>query len=308
MMEVSPTAVRDSHDGSFTPKSRPDHTIGFAEFGASSGFPVLHFHGLPGSRFEALMWDKTAKKLNIRLIALDRPGMGLSTHDASRVLADYPRDVSDLVQHLQLEEYAILSVSGGGPYAIACAAQRGTLLPGLQTVGVVAGLGPRDLTQKGMGVVQKLSFIAMDWIPGSAVGWFWDWAVGSSARNPDPEVLAKAVKKGLAAAAKGPDKSFYEDEDIVHASTESLRGAFMQGSKGYVREAEIVTQPWGFNLETATGVKLWYGEKDELAPWAVGEALAAKIPGAVLVKFDGETHAGTALRHQERILKELCGL
>ena len=281
--------------------------VGFALFGAPTGTPVVYLHGLPGSRFEGLLWDKAAFKLNIKLIALDRPGLGLSQLQSNRTLKEYPKDVACVVERLHLEQYYILGVSGGGPYAIACASQEGrSLLPGLQYVGVAAGLGPRNLPNNGMGIIQRMSFLAMDWVPGGLVGWFWDVMLGRAARNPDPMVFDKKIKAAFA-GAKGPEMAIYDDPDVVKAMTASLRGAFAQGGKGYVREAEIVSQDWGFELGSVSKVRMWYGEKDTLAPPAVGEALTARIPDAVCEVMLGETHTTLIALHQERILKQLLG-
>lgn len=290
----------------FQSENRP--SIGFAQFGDSTGIPVLYFHGLPGSRFEGLLWDKSAQSLRIRLIAIDRPGMGLSAYDSSRTLQDYPDDIAQIVEHLQLNEFTILAVSGGGPPALACAANK-IKLPGLKGVAVVAGIGPRDLTKDGMSIMQKLSFHAMDWIPGGVVGWLWDAMLGKSARNPDPAVLEKSIKKGLS-AIKGSDRELYKDDVVVQGFTESLRGAFIQGSQGYVHEATLVSKPWEVELESIDGVPicLWYGGNDDIAPMAVGKALASKIPTAALQELPGDSHTTTILRHQEDILRALCGL
>lgn len=281
------------------------HEIGFTEYGFKGGLPVLYFHGLPGSGFEAGLWDETAKALKLRLIAPDRPGMGRSTYDASRTLTDYPDDIAVLVNHLQLDAYFIMGVSGGGMYTLTCAASKAKL-PGLQGVAVVAGLGPRNLTQQGMGLFQKLSFHAMDWIPAGIVEWLWDAMIGKTARNPDPKVLEQAVKKG-GARAKGSDAEYYKDDNNVRRMTESLRGAFAQSSKGYVHEATILCKPWGFELGDIVDVpvRFWYGGKDELAPLATGKAMADSIPGAIFKGLEDETHIGIIMSHQKELLEEL---
>ncbi|KAL6408899.1 putative alpha beta hydrolase [Ilyonectria robusta] len=286
-----------------------DRKIGFAEYGSKSGTPVVYLHGLPGSRFEASLWEANATALDVRLIGLDRPGMGLSTRDSARTMTAYAGDVATVAQHLKLDKYFILAVSGGGGYALACAAQKDKL-PGLQGVGVVGGLGPRNMTQQGMGLIQRLSFHAMDWVPNGVVGWMWDSMIGKSARNPDPTVLEKAVKKLLATEVKGADTDIAKDENNMRILTDSLRGAFIQGSHGYVHEASLVVKPWGFDLEDIKGiqVRLWYGEKDNLAPPAAGKAMADKIPNAVFTRYEGESHTSSVMRHQKEILTALCGL
>jgi pimeloyl-ACP methyl ester carboxylesterase len=100
---------------------RDGRQLGYAEWGDSAGGPLLFFHGWPGSRLEGRLGDEAAKTCRVRLIALDRPGMGLSDFQSRRALVDWPDDVVQLADALGLERFAVLGISGGGPYAAACA-------------------------------------------------------------------------------------------------------------------------------------------------------------------------------------------
>src|ERR687888_264534 len=67
--------------------------LGYAEWGDLSGQPLLYFHGWSGSRVEGWLGDQPAKATGVRLIAFDRPGMGLSGFQPRRTLLDWPNDV-----------------------------------------------------------------------------------------------------------------------------------------------------------------------------------------------------------------------
>ena len=54
--------------------------LGFAEYGIRAGIPIFYFHGCPGSRLDALLVEPVAKRFGVRLIALDRPGFGISDY------------------------------------------------------------------------------------------------------------------------------------------------------------------------------------------------------------------------------------
>ena len=97
--------------------------IGVHEYGDKNGFPVFYFHGFPGSRQDGKIFefDKTASNLKIRLICLDRPGIGLSDFNKKRKLLDWPILVSSVADSLNIKEFSVLGLSGGGPYALACA-------------------------------------------------------------------------------------------------------------------------------------------------------------------------------------------
>ncbi len=55
--------------------------VGYAEYCEPKGFPILYFHGFPGSRLNPIMLKagEISEKVGVRLIAIDRPGVGLST-------------------------------------------------------------------------------------------------------------------------------------------------------------------------------------------------------------------------------------
>ena len=53
--------------------------LGWTEFGNPDGWPVFGFHGTPGSRLQMGLNEAAACRADVRLIAPDRPGYGLST-------------------------------------------------------------------------------------------------------------------------------------------------------------------------------------------------------------------------------------
>ena len=101
----------------------PDGTIvGYAEAGDPAGPPVMYLHGSPSSRLEIDLPGirEAAEDLGLRVLAPDRPGIGLSTF-RRYTIADYPRLIRAFSDALGLERFAVIGVSGGGKYACACA-------------------------------------------------------------------------------------------------------------------------------------------------------------------------------------------
>jgi pimeloyl-ACP methyl ester carboxylesterase len=115
--------------------------LGYSEYGTSDGTPVFFFHGLPGSRLSWPAFDPSdvAAKLKARIIAVDRPGYGISDAKRGRTLLQWPDDVVELADALSLDKFAVLGASGGGPYALSCAFKIPERLT--KTV-VVCGMGP----------------------------------------------------------------------------------------------------------------------------------------------------------------------
>jgi pimeloyl-ACP methyl ester carboxylesterase len=95
--------------------------LGFATYGSPTDQPIFVFHGLAGSRLDALYFHEAGIKLNARIIGIDRPGSGLSTFQQGRRLLDWPADVWQLAGYLGIKQFKIIGGGGGQPYAIACA-------------------------------------------------------------------------------------------------------------------------------------------------------------------------------------------
>ena len=88
--------------------------LGYSEYGDPHGRPVLFFHGFGTSRVICPPDDALARSVGARLIAVDRPGIGLSDPLPGRRLLDWPADVAQLANQLQLDRFAI----GVGPVAV----------------------------------------------------------------------------------------------------------------------------------------------------------------------------------------------
>jgi pimeloyl-ACP methyl ester carboxylesterase len=137
--------------------------LGYAEFGAPNGRPLLFFHGFPSSRLEARGLDLIARKRGIRVLALDRPGFGLSGPQPGRRIVDWPDDVRAFARHVHLDSFAVLGGSGGAPYALACA----KVLPAdvLQAVGLVSAAPPWEVGYGAMPYSARLTAIAAYYFP-----------------------------------------------------------------------------------------------------------------------------------------------
>ncbi|MCP4936236.1 MAG: alpha/beta hydrolase, partial [bacterium] len=122
-------------------KLRNGRKLGYAEYGSPEGTAVIYFHGFPSSRLDWQLFNDNDMlvELNARIIAPDRPGYGLSDFTRHRKIADWSEDVVALADALKIERFAVLGISGGGPYAAACAFG---IRERLVKVGIVCGMGP----------------------------------------------------------------------------------------------------------------------------------------------------------------------
>jgi len=284
--------------------SLPDgRRLGYDDYGPADGVPVMLLHGTPSSRCGWYVFGSTslADRLGLRVIAPDRPGLGLSTYQAGRHIVDWPADAAALADHLGLDRFAVLGYSGGGPYAAACALQ---LPERLTAAGIVGGAGPYDLA----GVADEISpailfllTLARD-RPRMAERLF-SW-LGGLARHAPRSLIAQAM-----AVLPEPDRAALARREVQQAVVVAFLEALRSGPRGARLDTALMAGPWGFApQDVAMPVHLWHGEEDRFVPPAVLHRLAGMLPNARARFYPGEGHVSLLANHGEEILGEFAGL
>jgi pimeloyl-ACP methyl ester carboxylesterase len=273
--------------------------LGFAEFGDRQGKPLFYFHGCPGSRLEGGLSQDLAMELGLRLICPDRPGYGLSPMRPERTIADWPADVSALARSLGLRSYGVLGVSGGGPYAAACAA----FLPDeVEAAGLVCSLAPPDdiVSYRRMWPLVRLLFFLARSAPGAT-------RIAVRPLGMVVSAIPEAALSLLAALAPAPDDRILADRRIRAVISESLHEALAQSTDGAVHDLMLYLRPWGMALESIrTPVLLWHGEMDVTVPVEMGRYMARTIPGCRACFHPGEGHISLAVSRMREILRAMA--
>lgn len=257
--------------------------LAWLEVGKPRGAPVIAFHGTPGSRLQVSFDEKTISASGVRLVAPDRPGYGHSSYHAGRTLRDWASDVAALADHLKIERFAVIGVSGGGPHAAACA----RFLPGRVTVaGLVSSVGPLaepalDRTMEGFnrGLTRLARTVAPALLP--------LFALQEVAVRHWPEKALQSAKKRMAE----PDAALLDRPDVRAVFLEDVRHATGSSARAAAQDFELFVRDWGFRLaDVAVPVHVWHGDLDKNVPYAHGEFMAERIPGAQFHACPGEGH------------------
>jgi pimeloyl-ACP methyl ester carboxylesterase len=261
-------------------------TLGYAEYSSADGKALFYFHGHPGARLEAKFLAAQAVQTGVRLIGIDRPGMGLSSFKAERRLLDWPDDVVELADSLHLDHFAVVGFSGGGPYAVACAYK---IPQRLTACGIVAGVGH---------INPFLSFLSQ-WLP---------WLLLPITRRffQDEEQAQKTLAR-FAGNWVGPDRKSILLPGIKELMAASLVEALRPGARGSAYDGTLLGRPWEFNLEDIKFpmIYLWHGELDKQVPVTVGRAVAEKLAQCKATYYPGEGHISLIVNHAQDILKAL---
>jgi pimeloyl-ACP methyl ester carboxylesterase len=265
--------------------------IALQTFGDPRGRPVFFFHGSPASRLEAEFLDAPAAAHHLRLIAVDRPGMGCSDPLPGRRLLDWPSEVSAVARELHLDRFAVLGFSTGALYVYACAKAMPDRLDGAL---VVSGTGPPSL-MRGFNA-GWLTLMAARALP--PLG---RWMFGSIERRAKADPTG-FIPPGLAQV----DRAALEDGESRQRFLNSFVEAYRAGSGGVVDDQLLVTRDWGFDLaEVETSISLWHGTADQTVPPRVAVTVVQTLQHAVLNLQHGEGHVSLLVSHGDRILASL---
>ena len=244
---------------------------------------VIYVHGFPGSRREGSLFDSAARARGITIIAPNRPGFGSSDPQAHRTLLGWADDIRALCAALSIERTAMIGVSGGGPYALACAH---TLPPVVSSLQVVSTLAPPDAPHvfTGMARGNRLMFGMMRSAP--HVAQLMTRAL-ASAWASSPELCLAWFRAFVPHA----DRRLLRRPEIHNLMIDNIRTAFEHGSRGPADDFSIIARPWGFALaDISVPTTVWHGLADTYVPPAMGAYVARMIPGAPYRTFPDSGH------------------
>jgi len=270
-------------------------------YGAMEGIPYVYFHGYPSSRLEARSIHEKAEEKNIKLIAIDRPGIGLSDFQQNRTIVDWSSDISELSKELNLEKFGVVSFSAGAPYALAC----GLKIPEkLNKIVIVSALGGVDFKQLGLINYHKFVFGIAGSLPLIYRFLFW-WRRVRLVRGKN---AAKKYYRSNLKYLTTKDQEVLQDATILDAVVEYQCEACRKGCKGLTHEAKMLGKSWGMNLEDISSnlkINLWHGVEDLIAPVTASKEIEGMLPKSIANYKEDEGHFSLMFNHHEEILEEL---
>ncbi|KAF2670784.1 alpha/beta-hydrolase [Microthyrium microscopicum] len=287
-------------------------TLAYAKYGATANpktYPILYFNGTPGSHLECQLLDRPAQALGIPLIATDRPGFGASSFQENRTLLNWPQDVLELANHLDIEKFSVLGLSGGGPYVLACLHE----LPRerLLSATVASGMYPRALGTTGMMWQTRALFTVAGmstWLAEKMI----DKSMGSALRNLGKEKLKESMKAQAKVlpqpqADKDCMEQVLKDDVLFGAYIGSSKEALRLGSRGAAWEFYLLGSEWGFRLEDleASRLTIWHGDVDVNVPVGMPDKAFELLPEAEYRRMKGEGHMSLIVKHRDSILSYL---
>ncbi|HEX6041783.1 alpha/beta hydrolase [Longimicrobium sp.] len=258
--------------GVVTPPERRDalrlsdgRRLAWSEWGPADGRPILF---CPGAGMSGWLGFGAAEvaELDLRLMAIDRAGLGASDPHPAKTLSSWADDVAELIGARGLESPLAVGFSQGAVFALALAGR------GLVTAAALVA-GQDELGHPGIRPLLHPDVAAML------------ATVEADAAGFERHVAATATAEWLwgliAGMSSETDRALYERPDFADAYRTALAEGFGQGADGYARDLVNALGPWLVRPEEVhVPVDLWYGVLDTSTVHSpdFGATLAERLP------------------------------
>lgn len=260
-------------------------SIGIGEFGQHAGTPIFWFHGTPGARRQVpLLAREYAKANNVRILCVERPGIGLSTPHLYENIAQWGKDMEEISDKLGIDKFGLVGLSGGGPYVLATAhAMPDRVLAAAVFGGVAPSVGP-DAPEgghvaKAVPVQQYLAWMR------KPLG----MALSGTVLSLHP--FARQVFDTMLRFAPAQEADMLGRPDLRSMFLDDLLRGSRSGIESILNDIILFARPWGFSLGgIQVPVHFWQGTEDLIVPPEHAEALANAIPGAGFTLCEGSGH------------------
>jgi pimeloyl-ACP methyl ester carboxylesterase len=262
--------------------------IGFAEYGPATGKPVLWFHGTPGaSRQIPAAARAAAVERGVRLIALERPGVGRSTARLYDAILGWARDVEEFTTRLEIDRFGLIALSGGGPYLLACAYAMPDRVVAGAVLGGVAPTRGDDAPHGGLvGLAARFSPLITVFREPLARGlWLGAFALRL--------VASQAFDIYMHFSPEG-DKRIFADPQMKEMFLDDLLRGSRRQIHAPVYDIVLFTRHWGFSVrDIPVPIRFWHGDADNFVPLDHAKHVASLLPDAELYVRHDESHLGS---------------
>jgi len=282
-------------------------TLGYKSYGPDTGFPILHFHPMPASRlFSHPEVDEITNELGIQLIIIDRPGVGLSSPGIpSRKLLDWGKDIKQLLDHLQIDQFSVSGHSEGGPYALAIAYLFPDKVKRVATIGCVvfptsfaysrSDTYWEDMFHNLHTTNKFIYIISMEhpWL----LSILWKFLPGT----------LTDINRTITDISKSPPEAIlFRDPKWLELFRVSMIESFRQGTFSLYEELTLLPKEWGFTLDKINlPVDIWQGSADEYVSERMARFLQSQLTNGELHIITGEGHWSLWGNKFKEILKKL---
>lgn len=252
------------------------------------GQRAVVFMGGQATSLEAFQLTEFARtsreELGLRVISVERNGFGESELDLDLRYPDYNAEVLAVLDHLGIDRFAILGISGGGAYAAHLAAAVPDRVISLHAAAATSSTLPTRAPRNCAPTFEERNTANAFWYANPKIWW----------GVPGSPVLV--VPGWQATAYNDAVRSFYLNGGPVDPSPLSHE-ARLPCLTGAIVDATAITSP----------AYMYWGGADTTVPVSVLGHWQAALPNIVKTKvYPGEGHT-VQYRHWDQILVDMAG-
>lgn len=261
--------------------------LGYAEFGDPHGPLVLWFHGTPGARRQVPPVGRTAAaELGLRIVCVERPGVGDSTDHGYVRLIDWAGDVAQVADALGRDRFMVVGLSGGGPYALASAHRLAERVVAVGLLGSLVPTSGEDAAAKGIVSLSRRFNAPLSALRGPLGVVLWAMV---RAGNP----LSHLMVQSFARSMPEGDQKVLTDPAMEAMFVDDLTVGSKVQFRAFINDLVLIGRPWGFRLsEVSVPVRWWHGDADPFVPLEQARRAAELLPDVELMVRPGESHLG----------------
>lgn len=239
--------------------------LAYRAYGPVDGTPVLFIPGAGSGRLMRFGDDALLNRRDVRLISVDRPGLGGSTADPAKSFGSVAADLGEVAREVGGGPVRVVANSQGAPFALALAATSWA---------------------RGLVLVSPIDDVAYPPITALLPAAYREMIAGVAA---DPDALAADLSRYTADAMYAMvmsdypecDAAVYHRADFRALFEAALQDAFAGGAAGYAQDTVLAMTAWPAELfDPAVDVRILFGSEDAVHSPDLGAQLSHRIRGA----------------------------
>ncbi len=258
--------------------------LAYEIYGDSSGYPFIYSHGAPGSHKEALFYDAKAKQMGLKVIAVNRAGYGGSDYNSDRSFTSYAKDITELVNQLNVNEFSVIGWGGGAAYSLALLSKLEDRVKFAILISCITVM--TSIVSDEFGMSNEISAKELEDKPKTLVtSSFMEMLLES--RNINAELLLEIMSTN----ANSSDKELLLDENIREKLLASYKEALNE--KYVIRKYDEIIENanWDFEIETIKQrVHIVHGTKDTEYSIENSNNLSFRLENSVYHKLKDRGH------------------
>jgi pimeloyl-ACP methyl ester carboxylesterase len=195
----------------------------------------------------------------------------------------------------------VIGLSGGGPYALACAHELSDRVVAVGLLGSLVPTAGDDAVAEGIVALSRRFNTVLGVLRRPLGLGLWGFV---RAANPLSHLMVQAFARLMPEG----DRRVLGDPAVEAMFVDDLSTASTHQFQAFVNDFILIGKPWGFRLaDVKVPVRWWHGDSDPFVPLEQANLAAAMLPDVEIMVREGESHLGDFAAADE-VLTALDGI